>query len=226
MRPADFIGIGAQKAGTSWLWVQLRDRPDVFMPEKELRLFVADRPDAEHAARFAGAAPHQRTGDISPIYLHLPEVPARIAALCPAARLVLLLRDPVTRAVSQWRMARAIGTMPATIGLDEAFAQDLREIRTRGEYARHIARYDAHFRLGDALRVFFHADIVRRPEALLRDVAVHVGIDPAAPWPHVREIVHAGAVPQAPPPLDAIRAHYRPHDAQLRDLLGTALPWD
>jgi hypothetical protein len=72
-RLADFIGLGAQKSGTSWLWVQLRDRPDVFMPQKELDFFLADRPSGDYAAQFVNARPDQRTGDISPNYLHIPK---------------------------------------------------------------------------------------------------------------------------------------------------------
>ena len=115
--------------------------------------------------------------------------------------------------------------MPAAIGLEEAFGQDLRHIRSRGEYARLIAGYERFFRLGAALRVFFYDDIARRPEALLRDIARHIGIDPSGTWPHCREIVFPSADATAVPVLDAIRAHYRPHDARLRAMLGMDLPW-
>jgi hypothetical protein len=48
-----FVGIGAQKAGTTWLHVQLAKRPDVYLPSgKELHYFdVVHRPDL--CARFA-----------------------------------------------------------------------------------------------------------------------------------------------------------------------------
>jgi hypothetical protein len=65
----DFLGIGAQKAGTTWLWTMLRTHPDVWMPpRKELHWFdratsypspsflVGDRP----IERFLGRAPHHR----------------------------------------------------------------------------------------------------------------------------------------------------------------------
>ncbi|MGG6238271.1 sulfotransferase [Nodosilinea sp. AN01ver1] len=42
--PVDFLGIGAQKAGTTWLWSILKSHPDVWMPpKKELHYFDRDR---------------------------------------------------------------------------------------------------------------------------------------------------------------------------------------
>ena len=36
----DFLGIGAQKAGTTWLWENLRRHPEIFVPDKkELHYF-------------------------------------------------------------------------------------------------------------------------------------------------------------------------------------------
>jgi hypothetical protein len=38
-RYPDFIGIGAQKAGTTWLYRNLRDHPQIWMPKKEVHYF-------------------------------------------------------------------------------------------------------------------------------------------------------------------------------------------
>ena len=38
-RYPDFVGIGAQKAGTTWLYRNLRDHPQIWMPKKEVHYF-------------------------------------------------------------------------------------------------------------------------------------------------------------------------------------------
>ncbi|MFO0828318.1 MAG: sulfotransferase [Phycisphaerales bacterium] len=67
----DFLGIGAQKAATSWLWRNLKRHPGVWMPpRKELHYFdrSLEYPSPSHIAadslwqRLVGRAPHERRG--------------------------------------------------------------------------------------------------------------------------------------------------------------------
>ena len=44
--------------------------------------------------------------DGTPDYIHIPSAACRIASAFPSAKLVLVLRDPVMRALSQWNMVR------------------------------------------------------------------------------------------------------------------------
>ena len=63
-----FLGIGAQKAGTTWLAENLRCHPEVFLPErKELHWLdhKFERPLSDWAAHFADAGERKR-GEITP----------------------------------------------------------------------------------------------------------------------------------------------------------------
>jgi len=111
----NFIIAGAQKAGTTALFDYLAEMGDVALPaEKEAHFFDDDsrdwaRPDyADYHALFddpAGARKKGRPcGEATPIYLYWPNCLERIAAYNPDMRLIVLLRDPVERAWSQWRM--------------------------------------------------------------------------------------------------------------------------
>jgi len=127
-RTLDFIVIGAQKAGTTSLFENLRQHPEIHVPPgKELPYFShegARRRGWEEYLRaaFFGADPSLRWGTVTPQYLvgglweepnptasgeHHDErtVPLRIREHAPHVRLVAILRDPADRARAHHRMA-------------------------------------------------------------------------------------------------------------------------
>lgn len=98
--------IGAQKSGTSTLYEWLKKQPGIVPSiEKELHFF-----DFQHhkGKKFYLSQFERQDGSIllesSPLYLFHPRVPARMHALFPDAKLIVLLRNPVDRAWSQYRM--------------------------------------------------------------------------------------------------------------------------
>jgi hypothetical protein len=130
-RRIDFIVVGVQKAGTTALFDHMADDPALGLSDvKETHFFDDEgqdwaRPDYDaYHARFDWGRPAIR-GEATPIYIYWPNALERIAAYNPAIRLVLLLRDPVERAWSHWRMERARGVET------QPFAWCIREGRQR-----------------------------------------------------------------------------------------------
>lgn len=124
-RLPDFLGVGAQKGGTTSLHRLLRAHPQVFLPaEKELHYFSKRYGEglAWYSAQYAAAEPHQRCGEITPYYLFHPEAPRRIHDLLPDMLLIVLLRDPVERALSQYFHSRRLGLEP--LELEAALAAE------------------------------------------------------------------------------------------------------
>jgi len=109
-RLPDFLIVGHHKSGTTALYEMLRLHPQIFMPDlKEPRYFASDLrrragprvewlPETleEYTALFAAAAPGQRTGEASPLYLVSHTAAAAIAEVQPAARIVAILREPAS----------------------------------------------------------------------------------------------------------------------------------
>lgn len=228
MHVADFICAGAQKAGTTWLYAQLRDHPQVFMPTKEVNFFYRDLPLTWYAERFAGAADGQRCGDMSPNYAAFVGLAESISAVCPDARVFHLLRNPVERAFSQWKMARHIGNIPADTPFLEAFRGNLQYMRRRGEYSVILDEYARRFELGRRLAVFWYDDIRIRPLGLLRDLMAFLGIDSTWRPADVHAVVEPSPNPAVITAEDAaeVAAYYAPFDRELCQLLGVdSLPW-
>ena len=102
--PPDFVGVGIQKAGTSWWFDLIAAHPGVEPPfRKELHFFdgYASREfgsaEADLYHRFFPRRPGRLAGEWTPRYMHdLWSVPL-LAVAAPDARLLVLLRDPIER---------------------------------------------------------------------------------------------------------------------------------
>ncbi|MEO8306050.1 MAG: sulfotransferase domain-containing protein [Betaproteobacteria bacterium] len=112
----DFLGVGAQKAGTSALDAYLRAHPALCMAKvKEVHLFDDDAGFmrrtlsgyADYHAQFAPTAATALLGEVTPAYMYSTEAPRRIWEYNSAMKLIVVLRNPITRAFSHWNMQRA-----------------------------------------------------------------------------------------------------------------------
>ncbi len=111
----NFLGIGVQKGGTSTLHSLLSKHPDVFLPaSKELHYFTLhySHSNTWYQDHFKDSRLHQMRGEITPYYIFHPLAPARIHANFPFVRLIVLLRDPVERALSQLFHSKRLGFEP------------------------------------------------------------------------------------------------------------------
>ena len=217
----DFLGIGGQKCGTTWLDSMLRQHPQVGLPRrKEVHFFDGNlwRGLDWYRFQFRGLQSKIR-GEFTPAYSILPVSLIRdVYALNPDMRLVLIVRHPVERAWSQVEMGM-IRNRRRTI--PEVPESDLlRQVESPGVLDR--SRFSVI--LGHWLMVFpapqIHIEVFdnieREPKQLLTRVLTHVGADPALmPWDRLPlgQRLNANAGREIPP---------RCHD-RLRELLGGEL---
>jgi sulfotransferase family protein len=136
----DFLILGAQKAGTTALYAYLRRHPQITGPSwKEVSFF--DRHWARGESWYRGNFPNlartrgKLVGEASPSYVFHPLAPQRVLELVPQARLVVLVRNPVDRALSHHNHEVALGREP--LSFEEAL--DAEEERLRGEVERMTA---------------------------------------------------------------------------------------
>jgi hypothetical protein len=127
MTKPNFFIIGAAKSGTTSLGKYLNKHPDIYMcPKKEPRHFALKngkkkvpilgpngkkwKVDAVHEVEeyenmFDGSSKYAVRGDNSPIYMDTSTIAARkIYRYAPDAKLLAILRDPVERSYSQYKM--------------------------------------------------------------------------------------------------------------------------
>lgn len=169
---------------------------------------------------FAPAPAHAMAMDFTPEYSTLPDEGVDfVAEFLPGAKVIYLIRHPVDRAVSQLRMnLHREGRHPETLAdwMTETGNPVLRE---RGDYASYMPRWQARF--PDMLVLPF-GRIARDPQAMLRTVEAHLGID-AWNYAHLAERVFASRNPAMPPPeaMSALKALMAPQIAFLEAQFGT-----
>ncbi len=112
-----FLIAGTQKGGTTALAQFLARHPQIFIArQKELHFFDTDRffrggaPDyAWYHQHFEASDGFLAVGEATPIYMYWPAAAARIHAYNPAMKLIMILRNPIERAYSDYIMERKRG---------------------------------------------------------------------------------------------------------------------
>jgi hypothetical protein len=108
MRGPDFFIIGTQKGGTTSARLNIRQHPDVFMSAFEMHFFDMKSKvvlnTSAYYGQFVEAKTHQLIGDCTPSYMYLPSAIEAIYAFNTRAKLIIFLRNPITRAFSAYKM--------------------------------------------------------------------------------------------------------------------------
>lgn len=181
----DFLIIGAERSGTTWLYERLREHPGVYMPaDKEVHFFNEYRSDGTrnrnyefglewYSQLFAPAGPQQVRGEATPMYLHCPGTAARIAEAAPSVKILVALRNPVDRALSHWRMLLA--KKQTSLPFRQAFDADVHGLASRGLYASQLRDYLRHFDQEKFLLLRLQ-DVEATPVACLRRAEESLGL--------------------------------------------------
>lgn len=114
----DFLGVGAQKSGTTALFHYLRQHPNLVIPKKKEGHFFDQevnypkgKPQYEKYHQYFGnVETEQLAGEVTPSYMFFPYCAQRIWHYNSNMRLIFILRDPAERTYSQWNMWRRNGS--------------------------------------------------------------------------------------------------------------------
>ena len=182
----NFIGIGAPKAGTTWLARCLGEHPQVFMAamkETEFWKFTdAEQRLDEYAIHFKRADGALAIGEFSVRYLSLSGVPERIQRVLPRAKFIVSLRNPIDQVYSNyWHLQRQnfglADASQAPRSIEEALRDHREFLLAPARYASHLSRWQAQFP-SEQLLVILYDDIQRRPAEVLRRAFAFLEVDP------------------------------------------------
>lgn len=204
--PVHFIVIGAMKCGTTSLHHYLSRHPSLALaPEKEVNFFFGERPGGAgqlwrgtewYSARFP--ADGRLRGDVSPGYTSPDhgEVAARIADVAPDAKLLYLVRDPLERAVSQYRHHRREGSERRA--MPDALLDPASHYVLRSRYADRLRPFLERFRR-DQLAIVDHQDLSRATAATVASICRFLGVAPDGRSEVFERRLNAA--PSHPPPV-------------------------
>lgn len=257
----DFLMIGAQKAGTTTLYTRLCSHPQV-LPALWKEVHFYDRAFSRGLRWYSTHFPRESrrsslearcgrkvlTGEATTSYLFDPYVPARVASTLPDTRAIILVRDPVERAIpAYWhnvRMGRE------TAPLNDALRSDLRRAQdgywadrapgfwadrnpashyayvARGAYASQVARWIE--ALGRERILVLESESLRDGHSGTAEVLAFLGLapNPAIEGSPDRNIRRPGYEAPIDSALDVeMRAFFAPDRRELEAMIERELPW-
>ncbi len=258
----DFLIIGTQRGGTTSLYNYLQTHPCI-EPSSTKEIHFFDRRFNRGLAWYRGHFPSrvekyyaQRlgrrafvTGEASPSYLFHPHVPRRVAEALPQARLIILLRNPVDRAYSQYYHAIEHGF--ETLPFEEAIKDEVERTAAEREKILRDEHYESY--------VYRHRSYLSRG-IYVEQLQTWMGLFPreqflilrsedfyASPAASIKQVLAFLALPQEESQLTgqvykqynnttysrmdaALRKRliqfFEPHNARLYEFLGSNFGWD
>jgi Sulfotransferase domain len=179
----DFLGIGAQKAATTWIYEHLRLHPEIRFPGgKEIHFWDLHREQGiEWWLDIFRQELGCKQGEITPAYALLELSTIReIKAIAPELRIFFSIRNPIARAWSAALMAVKRAEMEFDEASDLWFIDHFKSTgsRRRSDYLDCLRRWRSVFS-GDLFQLIFFEDIIKDPAAVLVSIADHLGVNPA-----------------------------------------------
>lgn len=234
-----FLVCGAQKAGTTALSEYLREHPQVYIPDrKEVHYFDDEslnwgRPNHSRYHKFFQERGQESIcGEATPIYMYWDSAPLRIWKYNSEMRIIVLLRNPITRAYSHWSMEKSRGL--DTADFSDAIAKEEMRCKEalplqhrvfsyidRGFYTHQIRRL---WRLFGRERVLVlrQDELNNEPQKTINSVCDHLGVDRMVLSGSVYSNVGTYSARMRKEDHALLVSLFSPEIRQLEDLLG----WD
>lgn len=182
--------VGTQKAGSTWLEYQLNQHPNIWTPQRQLHFFDThfQKGVAWYQRQFSQAGGSILVGEKTTEYFDVLDTEViceRMNEVCPNAKKIVILRDPVARAISAAKHVVKSGLAAIPESLFQFILDDEKtdleagfRIVQRGFYDEPSKAYFRHFGRSNVLVLIFEEDIVRDPKAGLDKVTRFLGVPP------------------------------------------------
>ncbi len=199
--------VGAAKSGTTALYHFFKAHPQIYVSSaiKEANYMAyydgvpnctgpgdstaaAGRSIAhltDYLALFDDRKDEPFAADISPVYLHNPRTAARIAKMCPDAKIVMILRNPIEGVFSMFSMMHRDRREPC-LSFNDAFRRTNHRMAAGWEwawdyrgcflYSQQVARYLNHFPVNQ-LFIRRYEELKQTPELFYRNLMDFIGVD-------------------------------------------------
>lgn len=177
----DFLIIGTQRGGTTWLHMSLWEHPDIGMAQgdriKEINYFDSDENWNKgvewYKAHFDKFENVKAVGESTTEYMYDINAPRRMSEVLPGARLIMILRDPIDRAYSAYWLFR---DRFQGINFLDAAEMDNKEMLRRGLYAEQIKRLKEYYS-ADQMLILFYDDLKKDNRKYVKRVFEFIGVD-------------------------------------------------
>jgi len=184
----NFLVVGAQKCGTTTLYDILNEHPEANMSSvKEINFFSFDNKYRKGLSYYTSyfkkpLKNHKVTGEVSPGYMNYPGVAAKIHRNLGEVKIVMILRDPIQRAYSQyWDNRRHLKEHLTNEEIIEEYLSTEYEASSKGYFSRgiyinYIEEYLKYFSR-DKIHIMILEDLIKTPRKELGELYDFLEID-------------------------------------------------
>jgi len=226
-RLPDFIIIGVQKGGTTSLFHYLSQHPSIALPKtKEIHYYDLN---FEKGLRWYKAHfPYKKsmiTGEASPYYIFHPLVPKRIYLENPKVKLIVMLRNPVTRAYSQFQMEskRRYSLKLKQSVIQKSWNHQVYSYLARGEYAKQLKEWFKYFSK-DQFLFIKSEEFFENPVSVLDEVCMFLGVTSFTPT-DITPLNASQYDPINPDIKNYLKDYFKNDNRDLCELIGDKFKW-
>lgn len=194
MRKPDFVGIGAPRTGTTWLFEMLKSHPEIQIPSKKALNFFNehfDRGESWYFEQF-DSFKEKVVGEISPLYFGHSHLAERLFNSVPQTKLILIVREPVERLKSHVKLINTLREKNASV---EERVKELPLLLEHGLYFKHIQEILKYFS-EDQLLILSNKEIGTNPKMVYGKVVEFLNVDTAIIPSRLREKVGFNITPK------------------------------
>ena len=166
MRKPNLFLVGAPKAGSTFLWTILKEHKDIFFstnPEKEINYFSFDElrsnsyykdykisNEKEYLNVFKNGQSVKYLADGSVSYFAYPSLPKKLYEFNSEAKIVVIVRDPISRAFSHYNMDKRMGYATESfsdylINKGNTYDKFIHQYIENSLYYKHVKNYLEYF---------------------------------------------------------------------------------
>ena len=248
----DFLIIGAQKSGTSTLSYNLNLHPEIIRSRKKELHYFDRMIDQGHSLEWYKQHFKSEEGkkvlffEATPSYLPQLDIPSKVAKVMPDIKLIVILRNPVNRALSAYNMNLKNKSQVKTLSFREVIKTNIRRYHKalsiesiystkprlfrnlvgRGLYAEQLKNWHKFFNKEQFLIIGFN-DLVDKPEEVFNQIYNFLGVSEL-------DFDALGYVPRnkgeyqisiSNSEREMLREFYEKPNKELVDLLGYEINW-
>ncbi|WP_118828617.1 sulfotransferase domain-containing protein [Salinibacter ruber] len=179
MKKPTFVGIGAPRCGTTWIYKCLKEHGDIYIPKGKSVQYFNNRYNKTskwYFKRFETSKKYKAIGEYTPGYLTCTRCPKRLYSIMPNIKLLLSIRDPIDRAYSAYKHHVRKGVH------NLSFADALSKNKYRpkyinpGLYYDHIKRYLKYYDK-DQISILIYEELKKSPSMFAKRIFKSLGVD-------------------------------------------------
>ncbi len=253
----DFVIPGEAKCGTTTLYSHLTRHPDIYAADvKEPGNFIK-YPDSglfckAHYPLWVRRFLREKivlskllSGEASAEYFSKKDVPKKLAAMLPNIKIIILMRNPVMRAYSDYQMLKNHGLVKESF--EDIVLQSINWIRDtnieklidavaelehnplryvmRGIYVRSLRNWVKYYPI-ERIKILKSEELFEQPKEILAEVFKYLGVKPVefACYDLKKRGRYDTAI--GPRLAERLAKFYRPYNEELYELIGRDMRWE